>query len=92
MVTTVSFVVSGRVQGVGFRYHTQNRAIQFGLTGWVRNRADGDVEGIVQGNSLEIKTMLDWLGTGPSYARVTELKSEEIEDETVLFEAFQIVR
>ena len=58
MVTTVSFVVSGRVQGVGFRYHTQNRAIQLGLTGWVRNRADGDVEGIVQGNSMDIESML----------------------------------
>ena len=92
MVTTVSFVVHGRVQGVGFRYHTQNRAIQLGITGWVRNRADGDVEGVVQGNSLDIETMLDWLGTGPSYARVAELKSEEIEDETVRFESFQIVR
>ena len=92
MVTTVSFVVHGRVQGVGFRYHTQNRAIRLGLTGWVRNRADGDVEGIVQGDSLDIETMLDWLGKGPSFARVTELKGEEIEDETVLFESFQIVR
>ena len=92
MVTTVSFVVSGRVQGVGFRYHTQNRAIQLGLTGWVRNRADGDVEGIVQGNSQDIETMLDWLGAGPSYARVTKLECEGIEDQTVMFESFQIVR
>ena len=92
MVTTVSFVVSGRVQGVGFRYHTQNMAVQLCLAGWVRNRADGDVEGIVQGSTQDVEAMLDWLGKGPPHARVEKLESDRVDDETMLFESFQITR
>ena len=92
MMTTVSFVVSGRVQGVGFRYHTQNMAAQLCLTGWVRNRADGDVEGIVQGSAQDVEAMLAWLVKGPPYARVEKLKSDRVEDTTTLFESFQITR
>ena len=92
MVTTVSFVVSGRVQGVGFRYHTQNMAVQLCLAGWVRNRADGDVEGILQGSSRDVEAMLARLEKGPTYARVKQLRSDPIEGETSLFESFQITR
>ena len=66
--------VSGRVQGVWFRASTQHEAKKLGLTGWVRNLADGNVEALVCGDEVAVKKLEAWLHHGPKLAKVTELK------------------
>jgi acylphosphatase len=64
------FVVTGRVQGVYFRQSTCDRAMALGLHGWVRNRMDGTVEGLVAGDDAAVATFRAWLAMGPPAARV----------------------
>jgi acylphosphatase len=66
-------VVSGRVQGVGFRYSTVERARSLGLGGWVRNRADGSVEAVFEGPPEQVRSMVDWCRRGPRGALVEAL-------------------
>jgi len=66
-------VVSGRVQGVGFRWHTRQRADQLGVMGWVRNTSGGLVEAHLEGDERAVESLVDWLGTGPAPARVESL-------------------
>ena len=80
----VRFRVEGRVQGVGYRYSAQRVGAQLGLQGWVRNRADGAVEGHVQGDGRIVDAMLDWLREGPSHARVDALTSDPVPVDTSL--------
>jgi len=63
-------VVEGFVQGVGFRHFAYRAALRLGLSGWVRNRADGSVELLISGSPDAIETMLAELRRGPSGARV----------------------
>jgi acylphosphatase len=63
-------VVTGVVQGVNFRYHTRRVARSLGLTGWVRNRADGTVEVVAEGPRSQLQALLDYLRKGPEMARV----------------------
>lgn len=72
-------LVEGRVQGVSFRYYTQQEAIRLGIHGWVRNCADGSVEALICGDAGQIDAMLAWLGHGPSSAVVSNLRSEPAE-------------
>ena len=64
------FVISGRVQGVGFRYFTQDTARREGVTGWVRNLPDGGVEALVEGEAQAVTRVERALRTGPRGARV----------------------
>lgn len=64
--------VEGRVQGVGFRYYTEKEAKRLGITGWVRNCADGSVEAMICGSEEQVNAMLTWLRHGPSSAEVTQ--------------------
>ncbi len=64
------FQVSGRVQGVFYRAATQDTARRLGLTGWVRNRPDGDVELVACGDEARLKQLEEWLWRGPPHARV----------------------
>ena len=73
--TAVRFLVSGRVQGVGFRYFAQRRALEQGLAGWVRNREDGAVEGEAAGPPAAIEGLLAALRQGPSSARVADVSA-----------------
>jgi acylphosphatase len=83
-VKAVSFRVTGRVQGVAFRAATHQVAAGNGLRGWVRNRADGSVEGLVQGDDPVVDAMLDWLRDGPSHAQVDGLTCEPVPVDTTL--------
>lgn len=65
--------ITGRVQGVSFRWYTSRMASQLGLTGWARNAPDGSVEIEVQGDPQAVRTLLAWAETGPSYARVDQV-------------------
>jgi acylphosphatase len=62
--------VRGRVQGVFFRVETRDRARSLGLAGWVRNRPDGTVEAVFEGESERVQSMVGWCGRGPSGASV----------------------
>jgi acylphosphatase len=62
--------VRGRVQGVYFRASAQREARRLGLTGWVRNRSDGSVEIVAEGEEVAIRELHGWAQKGPSAARV----------------------
>ncbi|MET1052217.1 MAG: acylphosphatase [Mycetocola sp.] len=63
-------LISGRVQGVGFRYWARGEAERLGVRGWVRNRADGSVEAELEGDPAAVGAMLDSLRHGPPGAVV----------------------
>jgi len=64
-------IIEGRVQGVFFRYHTQEKAYQLGVKGWVKNRRDGRVEALFEGDRAKVEDIIKWCHRGPSEARVT---------------------
>lgn len=69
------FVVTGRVQGVGFRAATYEQARQLDVAGWVRNCPDGSVEVVAaHADGQVLEALADWLQTGPSHASVAELR------------------
>ena len=71
----VHVVIEGRVQGVLFRHYTREMAIQLGVTGWVRNRRDGSVEAVFEGDKKSVDKAIAWCHRGPSSARVTNVAS-----------------
>ncbi len=73
-------IVSGKVQGVGFRMYTQHKARQLGVKGYVRNLSNGDVEIIATGNTQAIDTLIKWAESGSPSARVKNLEVEVITD------------
>ena len=68
---SVAFHVTGRVQGVSFRAWTQAEARQLGVSGWVRNRDDGAVEGVAAGPAEAVDRLIARLHEGPRLARVS---------------------
>jgi acylphosphatase len=70
-------VVSGRVQGVGFRASTEREARARGLAGWVRNQPDGRVEAVFEGPAEAVEGMLAWCREGPRFARVDDVEVHE---------------
>jgi acylphosphatase len=73
-VVARGLVITGRVQGVGFREATVDAAQAVGVAGWVRNRADGAVEVRVQGPSDAVDRLVAWCRRGPPLARVTGIE------------------
>ncbi|WP_375460541.1 acylphosphatase [uncultured Enterovirga sp.] len=69
-MSAIRVVISGRVQGVGFRYWTGREAGRHGLAGWVRNRRDGSVEAVFAGPAEAVAAMLEACRQGPAGARV----------------------
>ncbi len=70
-LTRVHVFVSGKVQGVFFRSSTKDKAQELGLSGWVRNLADGRVEALFEGKKEVVEKMIEWCKNGPEFARVT---------------------
>lgn len=68
--------IQGRVQGVGFRYFVQDNAVRLGLTGWVRNRWNGDVEVVAEGDREALGNLLNALHRGPRSAFVSKVSAE----------------
>ncbi|WP_129786791.1 acylphosphatase [Promicromonospora panici] len=66
-------VVSGRVQGVGFRYLLEREAAAVGVAGWVRNTAEGTVEAVVEGPPSGVEEVLGWMRRGPRGAAVASV-------------------
>lgn len=80
-------IISGDVQGVGFRFHTRIKARNLGLKGFVRNLDSGDVEAVFEGEEDKVKEIIDWCKKGPDSALVKDVKVE-IEEYTGEFESF----
>ena len=70
-------VVSGRVQGVGFRAATQAKAQACGVAGWVRNRSDGSVEAAFEGDAEAVAALVAFCRSGPRLARIEHVEVRE---------------
>ena len=70
MTKAVSVTVSGRVQGVGYRYHAVAEARRLGVAGWIRNEPDESVAGHFEGDAAAVDALVAWCRLGPSYAAV----------------------
>ena len=66
--------VTGRVQGVSFRAWARERALDLGVSGWIRNRTDGSVEAVISGASEAVEALITALRTGPPAAEVEDLR------------------
>jgi acylphosphatase len=89
VITESRIIVHGRVQGVGFRMHAQHQARLLGVHGLVRNRSDGSVEIVAQGEKEAVERLITWARRGPSSACVDDVKVQDREP-TARFDGFDI--
>ncbi len=73
MQRRVHIIVTGRVQGVGYRASARDKAASLGLSGWVRNKLDESVEITAEGDAFSVSTFISWCQLGPRWASVDEL-------------------
>lgn len=85
----LKIIVSGTVQGVGFRYFTQMKAVQFGITGWVKNQQDGTVEIVATGEQEDLNQFINELRQGNPFSKVSDIKIEQL-TEMIPFKSFKI--
>lgn len=86
---TKQFFIYGRVQGVGFRYFTWKEAEKLGIKGWVKNRTDGSVEVVAQGDEKQLDDFSRWLQVGPRTAKVERIL--EYEHSGIATEHFSVI-
>ncbi|HET7888608.1 MAG TPA: acylphosphatase [Bradyrhizobium sp.] len=88
-------VIRGRVQGVGYRAWVDHEARRLGLNGWVRNRRDGSVEAVFEGETEVVAAMIASCGKGPGAARVDHVIEETANDDALRLrhpsEAFSVL-
>lgn len=84
----VHVLISGRVQGVGYRQGCRHTARSLDLVGWVRNLSDGRVELLAQGRDEDVDRFLDWVWAGPSGARVVGVESDVVAMDSTLADFF----
>jgi acylphosphatase len=87
---TVHLLIKGKVQGVFYRQSAKEKANATGVTGWVRNTDDGNVEIIATGNDKALQAFIDWCHIGPLSAVVSEVNVTPVADEQ--FESFEVRR
>ncbi len=80
MVKHLKLKIYGRVQGVGFRWCTYEKFVEFGLVGKAENREDGTVEIFAQGETEALEKLIAWAHTGPEGAKVEKLETEELKE------------
>lgn len=89
MKMRVHVIISGKVQGVWYRASTKQMADQIGITGWVRNTSEGNVEAIFEGEKKLINEMIEWCNQGPPLAKVDNVTIKKMENEKN-FDSFMI--
>jgi acylphosphatase len=89
MALQARLIITGRVQGVGYRDWAMGTAVRLALTGWVRNRADGSVEAVIVGDDAAVGQMIDACRRGPPAARVDAVDVEPL-DLDVLPDGFRL--
>ena len=77
-IKRVRVTISGRVQGVGFRYFTQREGERLGLVGWVKNLSNGDVEAEAEGDEAQVDAFVEAMRRGPPASRVLDCQIVEI--------------
>lgn len=87
----IHLIITGRVQGVGFRYWTRHIARRLGISGTVKNLEDGSVEVIAEGDEDELRVFRNAIKDGPPLANVTKI-TEEWTSPINVFEGFEILR
>jgi acylphosphatase len=87
---TVHLLIKGKVQGVFYRATAKDVAKELGLTGWVKNTKEGNVEALASGSDEQLQQFISWCRQGPAKAIVTDVAINFIEEE--VFEAFSIIR
>lgn len=88
----VQVVVSGKVQGVGFRMYTQTQAEQLGIVGFVQNLIDGTVKIVAAGEDAKVDALIDWAKSGSPPAKVDNLQMIAMEYQEGEFDRFEIRR
>ena len=71
-------VISGRVQGVGFRYFVRQKALEMQISGWVKNTPDGKLEIEAEGENQNLDAFIEWMRIGPSRAIIRSFSNSEI--------------
>ncbi|MFL5740548.1 MAG: acylphosphatase [Flavisolibacter sp.] len=87
---TIHLIIRGKVQGVFYRASAREVAERTGITGWVKNTEEGDVEMVVTGTTDQLSLFKDWCRKGPPEAKVTAVEEKSLPDQA--FERFRIVR
>lgn len=89
MLHTYRLYITGKVQGVAFRYHLRQKAIELHIKGYTRNLSNGQVEAVLSGLEGDLAKLIKWCHKGPKFAEVTALETEIIA--AVDFKDFKIL-
>jgi acylphosphatase len=87
---SVQLIITGKVQGVFYRASARRKANELGITGWIKNNKDGNVEVIASGDDTQIEKFINWCKQGPDNAVVERVIVKE--KENLHFKDFTIVR
>ena len=89
-IQTVNMKITGKVQGVGFRYFVLRQAQELGIRGWVSNKPNGDVEALAQGEKADLEQFIAKAKEGPSFSRVEDVSLNWVKEAEQYF-GFEII-
>jgi acylphosphatase len=90
MKSKIQVLIIGRVQGVWFRASTKQQAEKLGLTGWVRNTSEGNVEAVFEGDDNKLDEMIKWCHKGSSLSKVEKVEIKKQTPPTNAYDEFSI--